>query len=78
MRQWGDQQWETYEAALLRALVALSEHPFLGRARDDLRPGARSFPVEQHLILYEVFEDMVRVARIIHGRMDARRALPDL
>jgi toxin ParE1/3/4 len=75
LRQWNEQQWEAYEAALLRVIGVISENPFLGRARDDLRPGARAFPVEQHIIFYEVFEEAVRIARILHRRMDARRAL---
>jgi plasmid stabilization system protein ParE len=46
-------------------------------ARDDLRPGVRTFPVGQHLIVYEVDDLAIRVARLLHQRMDVHRALHD-
>ena len=32
----------------------LSGNPRMGRARDDLRPGLRSFPVGQYVIVYRI------------------------
>jgi len=63
------------EEALARALDALADNPLLGRARDDLRPGARTLRVREHVIVYDVTPDLVRVARILHGRRDLHRAL---
>ncbi len=74
LRRWDTRQWASYEEALARALAALGDNPGLGRARDDLRPGYRAHVVEQHLILYRVTATAVVVARILHGRQDARRA----
>ncbi len=64
-----------YEAELAAAFTMLGEHPLIGRARDDLRPGCRSFPVGRHIIYYVARGQTVRIIRILHGRMDARRAL---
>lgn len=75
LQHWGEEQEAAYAAALSRALALIGENPAIGRVRDDLRPGARTFPVEHHLIIYDVREGTVRVARILHGRMNARRAL---
>ncbi len=75
LQQWGREQWESYEAVLHRALETLGATPDIGRARDDLRPGYRAYLVEQHVILYRVTATAVIVSRIVHGRMDARRAL---
>ena len=50
--------------------LLLATYPQMGRARDDLRPGMRSFPVAQYLILYRVESGDVEVLRIIHGHRD--------
>jgi toxin ParE1/3/4 len=75
LRQWDESQWAVYEAALLRAFDALGDNPSLGRAQDDLRPGLRSLPVEQHIIFYEVRNDTIRVARLLHHSRNARNLL---
>lgn len=77
LRRWGEEQAAAYEEVLLRALSHLQDRPLLGRARDDLRPGVRTFPAGQHLIVYEVGDLAIRVARLLHQRMDAHRALHD-
>jgi len=71
--EWGAEQEARYAAALAQALETISNNPQIGRARDDLHPGARTFPVEQHIIVYELRETVVWVARILHHRMDVRR-----
>ena len=55
----------------------LGENPRVGRARDDLRPGTRTLVAGQHVIVHEVTEQLVRVARIIHASRDLRAALRD-
>lgn len=77
LRRWGEEQATSYEEVLLRALAHLQDRPLLGRARDDLRPGVRTFPVGQHLIVYEADGLVIRVARLLHQRMDVHRALHD-
>jgi toxin ParE1/3/4 len=75
LQEWGDAQLVAYEAAFDRAFITLNEHPASGRARDDLRPGLRSFPVGQHVLYYIVRRRSVRILRILHSRRDARRLL---
>lgn len=49
----------------------LSDHPRMGRSRDDLRPGMRSHVVGDHVIFYRIVEDDdVLVLRVLHGRRD--------
>jgi toxin ParE1/3/4 len=51
--------------------LLLATHPHIGRARDeDLRPGLRSFPVGNYIILYRVHEGRVLILRILHGNRD--------
>lgn len=72
VRTWDEQQWARYQSALHRAFQAISDNPAIGRARDELRPGYRSYSVEQHVILYRVTRDAVMVVQIIAGRRDIR------
>ena len=74
---WGEERKDAYQATLDQALQRLGDFPQLGRARNDLRTGCRSLQVGQHLAIYEVFSTEVYVLRILHVRMDARRALQD-
>lgn len=47
----------------------LSIHPYIGRRRDEeLRPGIRSFPVGNYVVLYRVEDVDVFVLRVLHGR----------
>jgi toxin ParE1/3/4 len=45
----------------------LSEMPQGGRARDDLTPGLRSFPVGNYIIFYTPVPDGIVVIRVMHG-----------
>jgi plasmid stabilization system protein ParE len=75
LQEWGELQWEEYEAALWQALESLGENSHLGRARDDLHRDVRVLVVRQHIIIYSVTADMVRVAPILHRSRDLRAAL---
>ena len=60
----------TYKAVIDRALRELTEFPNLGRARDEISPGLRSFPAGSHVIYYRVTETELIVTRIVHGSRD--------
>ena len=70
-RRWGNQQRAAYKAKLDEGMERLRSHPFIGRARDDLVSGLRAYPVEAHVLYYEVGEREVIIVRILHGHMDA-------
>ena len=49
----------------------LSTHPNIGRARDeDLRPGLRSFPVGEYVIIYRIEHEDVLILRVLRGSRD--------
>ncbi len=48
-------------------LVLLSEQPRLGRARPDIAPELRYFPVGNYLILYRERTGGIEVVRVVHG-----------
>jgi toxin ParE1/3/4 len=46
----------------------LASNPYIGRRRDeDLRPGLRSFPVGNYVIIYRIEGEDVWILRVIRG-----------
>jgi toxin ParE1/3/4 len=49
----------------------LARYPHVGRQRDeDLRPGLRSFPADDYVIIYRIEEDVVLILHVVHGSRD--------
>ncbi len=68
---------EDNESAADRFIDLLTQHfellgknPHVGRRRDELRSGYRSFPVGQYVILYRIAEPCVQIMHILHGKRD--------
>ena len=54
--------------AITDRFLLLARHPSIGRARDeDLRPGLRSFPVGEYLIIYRIQDEDVLIIRVLRG-----------
>lgn len=49
LAQWGLEQCDRYEAALLQGIATLGDFPEKGAHRDDLVPGYRAQPIEHHV-----------------------------
>ena len=45
----------------------LSENPRIGRERNDISEGLRSFPVGAYLIFYRMRTREISIVRVIHG-----------
>ena len=59
---------DRFVESLTGRFYLLARNPYLGRRRDaDLRPGLRSFPVGNYLILYRLDGEDVLVLHIIRG-----------
>ena len=69
-KRWGRQQRAVYRAALDEAFATIRANPQIGRSRDDLLIGVRTFVVREHTVLYTVDEDAITVLRVVHGRID--------
>jgi plasmid stabilization system protein ParE len=50
--------------------LLLSKHPRVGRSRDDLRAGIRSFPVGNYVVLYRIEGNDVLIQRVVRGSRD--------
>ena len=61
--------------AITERFYLLSTHPHLGRQRDDdLRPGLRSFVVDNYVIIYRVTAaGDVLILHVPHGRRDLQQ-----
>lgn len=50
--------------------LLLSESPLIGRSRNDIRHGIRTFPVKTYIIIYRPIDDGVEIVRVLHSAMD--------
>jgi toxin ParE1/3/4 len=75
LETWGRAQRDRYRSELLGVLQQLTELPFRGPARDDLRPGYRSLVIDQYVAFYRVETTAIRVVPIVHERRDVPRDL---
>ena len=48
----------------------LATQPLMGRARDELAPGVRSFSFGRYVIFYAPLDDGIDVVRVLHGARD--------
>lgn len=54
----------------------LSQQPGIGRMRNELRDGLRSFPFERYVIFYLVIENGIDIVRVLHGARDVDAQFP--
>ncbi len=45
-------------------------NPELGKKRDEIVPGLRSFPIAKHVVFYRLLKDRIRIVRVLHGSRD--------
>ena len=56
--------------SLTDSFPPLASFPRLGRSREDLGLGLRSFPVKNCLVVYRLRKDMVEIVRVIRAGRD--------
>ena len=72
-REYGADQAEAYTLELEIFLDRLVRNPKMGKQRDEIRSGLRSFPKGHHIIFYRILSDRIRVVRVLHSRRDLTR-----
>ena len=76
---WGPEQAKDqarrYLAGLALKFEQLAATPGLGRPREDLLPGIRGFPADQHVIFYREVKGGIEIARVLHSSMDVEGRL---
>jgi toxin ParE1/3/4 len=56
-----------------QAIEVLSRFPGMGRARDDLASGLRTYPVGNYLLMYRAMKGGIELVRVVHGARNLRR-----
>jgi toxin ParE1/3/4 len=78
--EWGYQQFgkevaDNYSRKLLSAFDQLADHPLSGKATPEYGKTYRCLIHSRHRIFYAVNDDVVRIIRILHHAMNAKRIL---
>ena len=50
--------------------IILANNPEIGVAKPNLLPDIRTFPIRNHLILYDIHPSRIIIIRILHGARD--------
>ena len=74
---WGRKQARLYREELELSIQKLALSPGLGRARADVAPSVRSFPIARHVAFYVGGEGGITVLRVLHQSMDVAGAFPE-
>jgi len=62
--------------SITERFLLLANYPNIGRRRDeDLRPGLRSFPVGEYIILYRVQDEDVLILRVLRSSRNLKALL---
>jgi toxin ParE1/3/4 len=70
VEQWGVEQAERYLNGLFACFDDLARRPQVGRQRDDVKAGYRSFPQGRHVVFYVVVPAGIEVIGIVHQSAD--------
>lgn len=70
-------QADAWVDRLDNTLRLLATQPKMGRARDDLIAGIRSYPFGRYIVFYLPLDDGVEVARVLHSARDVDATLAD-
>ena len=72
-REYGEDQAEAYTLEPEVFLDRLVQNPEMGKRRDEIRSGLRSFLKGHHIIFYRILSDKIRIVRVLHSRRDLTR-----
>ena len=73
--KWGINQRNRYLAGLDDRFQWLADNPMLGRSRDEVKEGYRSFNEGSHAIFYRVAGSDIEIVGIPHQSMDVEQHL---
>jgi toxin ParE1/3/4 len=55
---------------IAEVITLIEDHPFAGRARNEVRRDLRSFAATPHVVFYRVVNDAPEIVRVLDGRQD--------
>lgn len=74
---WGVVRAQRYREELELALQHLALAPGMGRTREAIAPGLRSFRAAEHVAFYTERKDRITILRILHPRMNVDEAFEE-
>ncbi len=73
LEEWGVDQAERYLSEVFACFDELAANPLLGRRRDEVKPGYRSFPQGRHTVFYKIESDGIEIIGVVHQSADVER-----
>lgn len=70
LKAWGEAQTERYLASIMDRFQWLADNPLLGRSREEIGVGYRSFRQGSHIVFYVVEPDEIHIIGIPHMSRD--------
>ena len=70
MDTWGEEQVSIYLSQLEQRFEWLAQNPQLGKKRDDVKEGYRSYPEGRHVIFYRMTEGAMEIIGVPHQSED--------
>lgn len=70
LKKWSDEQTGLYLTGIESRLMWLAENPQLGKPRDEVREGLRSFSEGRHVIFYRIAKDTIEIVGVPHQRQE--------
>ncbi|MDA0967548.1 MAG: type II toxin-antitoxin system RelE/ParE family toxin [Proteobacteria bacterium] len=67
---WGEVQADKYIDELNKSLKILVEQPLICRERKEFSPPVRIYRYLEHLIIYVIYGDEIKIIRVLHKSMD--------
>lgn len=65
-----ERQADTFVDLIDQKFQELARHPNMGRSREELDEGLRSFPVGRYVIFYRIIPEGIEIIRVLHGSRD--------
>ena len=62
-----------YEFELLNQFELLTTNPEIGKQRNEIKSGLYSLPHASQIIFYRIFENHIRIVRVLHRSRDLRK-----
>ncbi|MHC4267788.1 MAG: type II toxin-antitoxin system RelE/ParE family toxin [Planctomycetota bacterium] len=72
---WGNKQAKHYLVELAAGIENIARSPKLGKVRDEIEMGIRSFTIARHVVFYRKGTECIEIARVLHASMDIKRHL---
>jgi toxin ParE1/3/4 len=74
-KEFGEVQTKLYLEQLRQGMQSAADSPLNGLARDDIKTGYYSKPLNSHIIFYRITSVHLEVIDVLHQRMDYIRHL---